>query len=569
MAKDQLSIIENTLNQLLKLSSENEVVEFKEAKRNFDFNKLGKYFSALSNEANLSGLPYSWLIFGVSDKEHKIVGTSYRQNAGELELLKKEIADKTSNRLTFTNIFEVQKSEGRVLMFQIPAAIQGSPTGFDGLLYAREGESLAGLNLLKIETILRQKKHHDWSAEIVENATIEDLDPKAIAEARILYSEKNSDKVDEIKTWSDKVFLNKAKITIGGKITNTSIVLLGKEESELLLTPSIVRIRWILRGIDNVERDYYFASCPLILTSKISRDKIRNLKYRYINIGKNTLFPEEIDTYDPYVIREALHNAIAHQDYSLAGMINVVEYDDHIVITNPGSFIPGDLNNVIKNDAPTEFYRNNFLVRAMVNLKMVDTIGSGIRKMCEIQKKRFFPLPDWQIENNRVTVTIWGKVIDLNYSALLATQNISFDDTFLLNRVQQKHSLSEEEVIYLRKKHWVVGHKDNLMITFKDPKKSGKEITEIKKTFEKSTRKNVTENVTENVIENVIENRLHTLIKIIKENPDISTKELSQRMNVARRTIARDIAKLKQQGLISRIGPDKGGYWQVNEIIVK
>ena len=62
---------------------ENEIVEFKEAKNDFDSSKLGKYFSAISNEANLKQKEYGWLIFGVEDKKHQIVGTQLvgkRQN---------------------------------------------------------------------------------------------------------------------------------------------------------------------------------------------------------------------------------------------------------------------------------------------------------------------------------------------------------------------------------------------------------------------------------------------------------------------------------------------------------
>ncbi len=44
--------------------SENEVVEFKKAERNFDIDDLGKYFSALSNEANLHGVDFAWLVMG-------------------------------------------------------------------------------------------------------------------------------------------------------------------------------------------------------------------------------------------------------------------------------------------------------------------------------------------------------------------------------------------------------------------------------------------------------------------------------------------------------------------------
>jgi ATP-dependent DNA helicase RecG len=99
--------IEKKLNELRSLHSETEVVEFKEAKENYDFRSLGKYFSALSNEANLKGLDSAWLIFGVKDKDHSIVGSNFRSHRSMLDHLKREIADKTNNRVTFIEIYEL------------------------------------------------------------------------------------------------------------------------------------------------------------------------------------------------------------------------------------------------------------------------------------------------------------------------------------------------------------------------------------------------------------------------------------------------------------------------------
>ena len=48
---------------------ESEVVEFKKAENSFDFDDLGKYLSALSNEANLRGLDFAWLIFGYDERK--------------------------------------------------------------------------------------------------------------------------------------------------------------------------------------------------------------------------------------------------------------------------------------------------------------------------------------------------------------------------------------------------------------------------------------------------------------------------------------------------------------------
>jgi len=86
-----------------------------------------------------------------------------------------------------------------------------------------------------------------------------------------------------------------------------------------------------------------------------------------------------------------LNNCIAHQDYEMASRINVAEFDDMLIFSNVGSFIPGSINAVIDNDSPEEQYRNPFLANAMLNLKMVDTIGSGIRKIFAIQRQKIFP----------------------------------------------------------------------------------------------------------------------------------------------------------------------------------
>lgn len=460
MTQEQLTEI---LQQLI-ISHENEVVEFKEAKNNFDFNKLGEYFSALSNEANLKDKKFAWLIFGIEDKKHKIVGSSFRRNRKDLESLKKEIADKTTNRITFIEIYELDSVAGRVIMFQIPAAPKGIPISFDNHYYGRDGESQTGLNIEKIERIRNQAVLFDWSAQIIPDANIDDLDPLAIETARRNYKTKFPDKTDEIDKWDDITFLNKAKVCIKGKLTNTAILLLGREESEYFISPSEAKIRWILKDHNGVEKDYIVETCPLLLAVDKIYSKIRNLKYRYIKDG--TLFPDEVLTYEPYVIREALNNCIAHQDYTKGGRVNVIETDDQLIFTNVGGFIPESVEKVVIDNAPEEYYRNKFLATAMFNLNMVDTIGSGIRKMFNYQKERYFPMPDYDLSNEKVKVTIIGKVLDIDYARLLArNKELSLDDIILLDKVQKKKQLTELEEKHLRHKKLIEGRKPNYFIS--------------------------------------------------------------------------------------------------------
>ena len=455
----------DTILDGLLVKCESEIVEFKKAKKNFDFDDLGKYLSALSNEANLRNENFAWIVFGVNDKTKDIEGTSYKDSPESLNKLKQDIAQQTTDNHTFFEIYQLNRNGKRILLFQIPPAPKGHPIAWKGVRYGRNGESLTTLSDIKMDTIRNQRIIEDWSSLIINDATIDDLDENAILKARELYANKHEQLRSEMQSWDNIKFLNKAKITRKGKITNAAIVLLGKAESEVLISPAVAKIRWVLKDRAGNERDFVVESCPLLMAIEKIYGKIRNLKYRYINPDLQSLFPEELDTYDPYVIREAINNAIAHQDYNLGGMINVVEYEDQLVFSNLGAFIPSSIQLVLDNDAPEESYRNKFLAQAMVELKMVDTIGSGIRRMFSSQRKRLFPMPDYDLSRNRVLVTIVGKILDHNYSVLLSTyQNLSLSEIEMLNRVQFNKKLTDIEIKHLRQKKLIEGRKPNLFL---------------------------------------------------------------------------------------------------------
>ncbi len=464
MTQEELKTL---LDELRDLPSETEWIEFKEAKNTFHFDEIGKYFSALSNEANLNNQPFGWLVFGISDKTRKIVGTRYRPNRSDLESLKTEVANKTTSRITFIEIHELPLPEGRLIMFQIPAAPRGIPIAWDGHYYGRDGESLGALNLQEIERIRNQGLAYDWSAQICEGATIDDLNAAAITKARQNYKEKFPLKAQEVDSWDDFTFLNKAKITIRDKITRAAIILLGKDESEHFLSPSVAKMTWVLKDERNVEKDYEHFGPPFILNVEAIYAKIRNLKYRYLL--NSTLFPTEVTKYDPWVIREVLNNCIAHQDYDLGGRISIVENPDDLIFTNLGNFIPGSVEKVIEQDAPPEQYRNPFLATAMFNLNMIDTVGGGIKKMFLLQRQRFFPMPDYDLsEPTKVKVRIIGKVIDENYTKMLISKtDLNLKTVICLDKVQKKIKLTKDEFKLLKAQKLVEGRYPNLFVTAK------------------------------------------------------------------------------------------------------
>ena len=182
--------------------------------------------------------------------------------------------------------------------------------------------------------------------------------------------------------------------------------------------------------------------------------------------GSGSLFPEEVDKYEPYVIREALNNCIAHQDYSKHAKITVVEKPDSLIFANDGSFIPKNIEAVIDTDTPPRYYRNKFLADAMVNLIMIDTIGSGIRRMFKYQRDRFFPLPSYDLSDEQVKVEIFGKVLDINYARILAENtSLSLEDIVLLDNVQKKKKIEQAAVNRLRKLGYIEGRYPNIYIS--------------------------------------------------------------------------------------------------------
>lgn len=448
------------------LPYETEWVEFKEARNNYDFDDLGKYFSALSNAANLNGQPAGWLVFGLTDRlPRQVVGTNYRHQRPGLEKLKQEIEQHTNHQMTFRAIHEVTVEGKRVALFEIPAAARGIPTTWNGIAYGRIHDSLKPLTLDKIEQIRRQAAFEDWSAQTCPGATANDLDPEAVAFARLQYKKKNPNLAHEVDQWGDPTFLNKTRVCVSGQVTRAAIILFGRPEATHFLSPATARISWVLKDKKGQEKDFEHFGLPFLLAVDEAFARIRNNTYRYLPHA--TLFPVEITQYDPWVIREVLHNGIAHQDYTQGGHINVVEEPDSLLFTNLGDFLPGSVEEVIRQDSPPELYRNRLLAEAMVSFNMIDTIGSGIRRMFMKQRERFFPLPDYDLSKaGHVKVRVFGKVLDERYTRVLIEKtDLDLWDVIALDKVQKRKPLTDEEFRSIKRKGLVEGRRPNLYVS--------------------------------------------------------------------------------------------------------
>jgi ATP-dependent DNA helicase RecG len=441
-------------------------MEWVELKRNYcESQQLGEYLSALANSACLANQPRGYLVFGIDDATHAVVGTRFdpysTKGKGNQDLLPWLAAGLRPN--TGFEAHVVEHPDGRVVLFEIGPA-SGEPVSFYGTPYVRVGASKTELRNHPEKARALWTRGSDWSAEECAAASLADLEPDAVAKAREQFVVKHPGQAAEVAGWDDQTFLNKARVLKQGAVTNAALLLLGRSESATLLSPAVAKISWILKDADNRELDYEHFGPPFLLAGDRLLKRIRNLIVRALPSG--TLFPQEISQYDPWVIREALYNAIAHQDYRRHGRIVVVECPDRVLVANVGDFLPGDVETVIRQDAPQALYRNPSLADAMVELNLIDTQGGGIKRMFETQRRRSFPMPDYDLgKPNEVTVSLTGRILDERYTRLLMERaDLGLGQVILLDRVQKGQPIGREEHRRLKAAGLVEGRYPNLIV---------------------------------------------------------------------------------------------------------
>jgi ATP-dependent DNA helicase RecG len=458
--------LQSTLNDLL-LQWESEVVEFKEANDSFSTSDIGKYFSALSNEANLRDLESAWLVFGVSNKSRTVVGTDYGRDSQRLQSLKHHIAQGLKPSTGFKDIYELMTPQGRVVLFQIPAAPRGIPIAWDSICYGRNGQSLAGLSISKLDEIRAQNSRDDWSAVICTKATLNDLDSTAMQRAREILAaqQKDAPRAQACLALSDYELLEKLELGSAQKISHAALLLLGKASASLLLSPFVAELTWKLEGEG---RNYEHFGMPFLLNTSRLFQKIRNLRLSFLPPGQ--LIPIDVPKYDQTIVLEALHNCIAHQDYRACERVLVIERPHELELSNAGAFYDGQPMDYVLGTRTPRSYRNKVLAKAMAALRMVDTLGYGIREvMFRGQARRYLPLPDFDLSDPKhVTLTLAGRFVDENYSrALLLNQDMPLRDTVALDRVQKHLPIDTVALQALRKRELVEGRKNALHVSVK------------------------------------------------------------------------------------------------------
>jgi len=471
------------LEQFRRLPREEATVEFKS---NWDFaGDIGEYLSAMANTAVLERHERAWLIWGIDNSTHAVKGTTFNpftsKGEGNQSLIM-WLTQKIKPRPDF-QFHEVTHPDGKVIMLEIHPP-RSEPLAFNGIRYIRIDSHTTRLSEhpskeARLWDLLGGAS--DWSGEIVADATFADLDPEAIDFARgkfleyRLKSELDTGRHEKIRAetlaWDVATLLNKAHITKQGRLTRSALLLLGRDEAVHFLTPADTKISWNLRDGQNRMVGGQHFGLPLLLAPEALFKRIRNVAMEYMPDG--TLFPVPVSQYDSWVIREALHNCIAHQDYRMGGKINVVEHPDRVIFTNLGVFIPPSVQWMLEHRSPPEHYRNQWLINGMIRLRMIDQQGSGIRRMFETQRERFFPLPDYDIDVDtsakpRVEVAIHGRILDVKYTQLLMKRrDLNLSQVVLLDLVQKHQKLTPAASKLLKAEKLIEGRAPNYYISAK------------------------------------------------------------------------------------------------------
>ncbi len=447
--------------------------EFRNLKNMFSGNEGSDVVSYVCAISNMNG---GHLVIGVEDRTINIVGTDYSKLSFNGQPATKESA---TFKLTehCTNLsseglnieeFVTEELKKTVWVIHIPKHRPRRPVYAYKKAWQRIKDSLIPMTPERMDAILSEPiAGNDWSAEVIPDATLQDLDPVAIRVARDKYKELHPDRIKEIDSWDDLTFLNKAHITRQGKITNTAIILVGREESGHFISPAVCQIRWQLKDGSDENKDFRILSVPMLLAVEEFCHLVRNANYTFTVSG--SMFPETMLRYDVFTLREPLCNCIAHQDYGKKTRIEVIEHEDEsLMFRNYGQFLPSSVEEVVEHDFPESEYRNPFLVEAMRNVKMADTEGGGIRKLYQQQRKRFFPLPEYEIGEGKVVCKIMGNVLDENFAKILVNNpQLSLSEIILLDRVQKHLPLTDETIDIFRKKGYIEGRRPNVYLSAK------------------------------------------------------------------------------------------------------
>lgn len=379
------------IDALLTTRSESEQLEFKEARRNFSFEKLADYCVAIANEGG------GRIVLGVTDVPPRhVVGTTAF-----------EIPERTTfgihERLHFkVTCDEVVHPAGRVLVFHVPSRPVGQPVHHDGRYLMRVGESLVAMSPDQIKAITDEKRP-DWSLLPARSPcdgqeVVDLLDTQGFFDLlRLPYP---VDRASVLARLADEDVVTASDD--GWTITNLGALLFAKQLDQFDLlgrrAPRVVVYDGMGKLVTTLDRQgtrgyaVGFQGLVDFITQQVPANEVIEQAIR----ASVPMFPE-------IAIRELVANALIHQDFSVSGGTVMIEvYDDRMEISSPGEpfiaterFIDGYRS------------RNERIADLMRRMGICEERGSGIDKVVKAAEDYQLPAPDFRVGDRRTSAVLF------------------------------------------------------------------------------------------------------------------------------------------------------------------
>jgi ATP-dependent DNA helicase RecG len=397
-----MSVTIQQLQQWL-AAKENEHLEFKEAKNNFHFEKLVKYCAALANEGGGS------IVLGVTDKlPRTVVGSNVFT---ELERTKAGLIERLRLRIEAA---EIAHPSGRVVVFTAPARPIGLPIAVEGAYWMRAGEDLAPMTPDMLRRIF-DESGPDFSAEICQKATIDDLDAAAIKDFQRRWHEES--KNSTLAKLSDAQLLEDADLIKSKGITYAALILLGKPKSlsNFLAQAEVVFEYRSSEAPGPANQRIEYRQGFFTFFDKLWQTiNLRNDKQHY----QERFVMHYIDTFREVSAREAILNAVSHRDYRHPGSIFVRQFPRRLEIVSPGGFPTGVTpDNILDKQSP----RNRRIAETLLRCGLVERSGQGANQMLIESVRDSKPLPDYSSsDQHEVYLRLRGEVKDADFVKFFA-----------------------------------------------------------------------------------------------------------------------------------------------------
>jgi len=425
-----------TLEQLeewMQLPSEDEHIEFKEARTQFDSDELTKYCVALANEGG------GRIIFGVTDSiPRRVVGSKAFPSPAKT---KSQLLDRLGLRI---DAEVVDHPDGRVVIFHVPSRPVGMPVQYRGAYWMRSGEQLRPMTPEELKQIFEEAAP-DFSALPCPEATWSDLAGEAITALREIWIRKSDN--ERLAQLTDEQLLADAGLIMDDGVTYAAIILLGTSRALDMHLPQaevIFEYRTDEAATRYQQRKEYREGFLLYHDDLWDTINLRNEVHQY----QDGFFVRDIPSFNEAVVREGVLNAISHRDYRSQKSIFVRQDPRKLEIVSPGGFPEGvTADNILFRQSP----RNRLLAEVLAKCGLVERSGQGVDLMFEKCLGEGKPRPDYTGSDEfEVHLVLRGEVQDVSFLRFLeqvaqeSQTTFSALDLVVLDLINREQPIPEE-----------------------------------------------------------------------------------------------------------------------------